>query len=106
MTPDNTSPAANTWAERIDRFRTADMTVAQFCNAEGVTQAAYYYWRRKILGNPKVTGKKLPAVTRRFVPVALADPSPSKPATVMAVELPGGVRIRFEVTSDPRGERA
>ncbi len=106
MPPENNSPATKAWADRFDRFRTADMTVVQFCNAEGVSQASYYYWRKKLRGNRKVTGKKLPDVMRRFVPVALTDPSPDRPATVMAVELPGGIRIRFEVTSDPREARA
>lgn len=101
MSPDNPSPAAQAWADRIDRFRTTDSTVVQFCNAEGVTPACYYYWRKKLDGNRDVTRKKLPDAMRRFVPVALADPTPGQPATVMAVELPGGIRIRFEVPRDP-----
>ena len=105
MSPDITSPSAQAWADRLDRFRTTNATVAQFCNAEGVTPASYYYWRKKLFGNREVTRQKLPDVMRRFVPVALADPSPSQPATVMAVELPGGIRIRFEVPRDPHEAR-
>lgn len=102
MSPDNPSPSpsATAWADRFDRFGTTDATVAQFCHAEGVTPASYYYWRKKLNGNREVTRKKLPDAMRRFVPVALADPSPRQPATVMAVELPGGIRIRFEVPSE------
>ncbi len=98
MNPDIRCQAANAWAERFDRFPTADMTVTQFCNAEGVSQACYYYWQKKLHGNRKVARNKSPDVMRRFVPVALVDQSQSRPATVMAVELPGGIRIRFEVT--------
>ena len=105
MSPDSPSPAAKSWADRFDRFRTSDATVAQFCNAEGVTPASYYYWRKKLYGNRELTGKKLPDAMRRFVPVALSGPSSGQPATVMAVELPGGIRIRFEVTRDPCEER-
>ena len=105
MNPDNHSQATNAWTERFDRFRTADMTVAQFCHAEGVSLASYYYWRKKLDGQERVARKNSPDVMRQFVPVALADRSQGGPATVMAVELPGGIRIRFEVTGDPREER-
>lgn len=105
MNADIRCQAASAWAERFDRFQTADVTVARFCHAEGVTQASYYYWQKKLQGNQKVVRQKSADVRQRFVPVGLVDPSPRRPATVMAVELPGGIRIRFEVSSDPREDR-
>ena len=38
------------WIERLKRFAQSKMTVAAFCAAEKVSQASYYYWRRKLLG--------------------------------------------------------
>ena len=38
------------WIERLERFAQSKMTVAAFCAAEKVSQASYYYWRRKLLG--------------------------------------------------------
>lgn len=105
MSPEHTSQATSVWTDRLDRFRTADMSVAQFCNAEGVSLASYYYWRKKLHGKEEGARKKSPEALRRFVPVALADRSPDVPATVMAIELPGGIRIRFEVAGDPRENR-
>lgn len=105
MSPDNHSQATNAWTERFNRFRAAGIPVAQFCDAEGVTPASFYYWRKKLHGKEKVTRKKSSDVRRRFVPVALADRSQGGPAAVMAVELPGGIRIRFEVAGDPREDR-
>ncbi|WP_436715884.1 hypothetical protein U8335_27155 [Roseiconus lacunae] len=40
--------AAQLWAERLQRFDSQSTTVAAFFDAEGVTQPAYYYWRRKL----------------------------------------------------------
>ncbi|WP_145447816.1 hypothetical protein [Gimesia panareensis] len=80
---------------------------------ENVSKASYYYWRRKVRGRRKIRGttrrdhQRLrdstsapPRQTGRkpagFLPVTLAA---SSPATVMAVDLPGGIRIRFEIPS-------
>jgi hypothetical protein len=112
MIQNNSSETAQVWADRLDRFDQADITVAQFCQNENVSQASYYYWRRKLRGRRKIRGttrtdrQRLrestsapPRLTARkptgFLPVRLA--APSSPATVMAVDLPGGIRIRFEI---------
>lgn len=100
MNSDKNSQAAHVWAERFVRFQSADLSVAQFCNAEGVSQACFYYWRRKLHG-PQSAGQRKPAqAAPQFLPVSLAALAQPKPATVMAVELPGGIRIRFEVTGN------
>lgn len=36
------------WSRRFARFCSGRQTVAQFCNAEGVSEASYYYWKRKL----------------------------------------------------------
>jgi|SRR5690606_7148221 len=105
MIQDNSSETAQVWADRLDRFDQAELTVAQFCRNEDVSQASYYYWRRKFRGTVKVEHpplrQSMSAGPRRtcgkpegFLPVTLAAPSS---ATVMAVDLPGGIRIRFEI---------
>lgn len=81
------------WRTRLERFSHADMTVADFCAAEGVSVASFYQWRRKLEADASVDTPAL-----KFVPLDL--PAVSKPSatTVMRVDLPGGVRVRFEVT--------
>ena len=44
------SKNALAWGKRLDRFDRTDVTVAQFCRQEGVSQAAFYNWRRKLRG--------------------------------------------------------
>jgi transposase-like protein len=86
------------WIDRVDRFKQSHQSVAEFCHAEGVSQASLYQWRRKLsLANAAVT-QPLPA----FVPVKLRASEVALPTTVMSVELPGGVRVRLEVTQSSR----
>jgi transposase-like protein len=88
------------WVDRIDRFEKAGLNVAQFCTAEGVSPASFYQWRSRLRSeasaNRSLTG---------FLPVKLLShshepPSRPQPTTVMSVELPGGVRVRFEVIAN------
>ncbi len=106
MIQNNSSETAQVWADRLERFDQADITVAQFCQNENVSKASYYYWRRKIRGTTRTGHQRFhkstsapPRQTARkpagFLPVTLA--APPSPATVMAVDLPGGIRIRFEI---------
>lgn len=106
MIQNNSIETAKVWADRLDRFDQAEITVAQFCRNEDVSPASYYYWRRKFRGTAttdhpplRENGSTQPRLTVRklegFLPVTLAAPPSS--ATVMAVDLPGGIRIRFEI---------
>ena len=36
------------WRDRLRRFQSSDLTVAAFCDWEGVSQAAFYVWRKKL----------------------------------------------------------
>lgn len=92
MTDRSRTATRQLWADRIDRFDQASQTVAAFCDAEGVSTASFYQWRRKLRSKPAVT-----TTLARFVPVGLPEEPGTEPSTVISVELPGGVRIRFEV---------
>ncbi len=89
-----------TWIDRIGRFQQADQTVAQFCAAEGISQASLYQWRKKLSSAESEVAPSLPA----FVPVKLRTSEVTSPTTVMSVELPGGVRVRLEVNQTAQGQ--
>lgn len=36
------------WRDRMRRYQDTDLTVAAFCDWEGVSQAAFYVWRKKL----------------------------------------------------------
>lgn len=96
MTDRSRAAAGQAWVERIDRFERTNQSVAQFCAAEGVSTASFYQWRRRLRSDDCSVNSSV----ARFVPVSLRTAPPVEPTTVMSVELPGGVRVRFEVT-DP-----
>lgn len=94
------SETANLWTERSQRFEQAQMTVAQFCAAEGVSQPSFYNWKRK-LRSPR--DPEVPAVAK-LVPVSF-QATPDRPSAMAnhanaTIELPGGFRIRVEVPTD------
>ncbi|MCA9212445.1 MAG: hypothetical protein KDB27_05240 [Planctomycetales bacterium] len=36
------------WTQRMQRFDASSLTVAEFCEAEGVSAQSYYHWKRKL----------------------------------------------------------
>ncbi|MEZ6124474.1 MAG: hypothetical protein R3C49_15050 [Planctomycetaceae bacterium] len=36
------------WRDRLRRYHDTDLTVAAFCEWEGVSQAAFYVWRKRL----------------------------------------------------------
>ena len=81
------------WAERIERFRSAHVTVAQFCSAEGVSVPAFYQWRRALAAEVPAESLDRPTV----IPVRIARPAPA-----VEVALPSGAVLRFPVDCDPQ----
>ena len=71
------------WAERVERFHRSGQTIAQFCAAEGISQATFYVWKRSLADTP-------PAPT--LVPIRL---TPSPPTTALELALPSGAVLRF-----------
>lgn len=91
------TPVAQAWADRLERFEQLDVTVNQFCLDEGVTQASYFYWRRKLRDSEPASGGRQSKSLARFIPVSVPAVVTARPRSVMTVDLPGGIRIRFEV---------
>ena len=83
------------WMRRIQRFSRSRLTVAEFCDREDVSVAAFYQWRRKLVAlgkQPAATAPGLPAqavsgVPNGFVPVRVLPPS------AIEVRLPNGVTL-------------
>ena len=56
------------WAllrDRLRRFQSFDLTVATFCDWEGVSQAAFYVWRKILRGR---TGPTVAPIGRSLFP--------------------------------------
>ncbi len=91
------SKVAQAWAERLSRFDQAELTVALFCKQEAVSQASFYKWRQRLRENSPARPATQLIKPPRFIPVSLPNPIESSPPTKMTIELPGGIRIRFEI---------
>ncbi len=82
------------WSERLRRFSGCDATVAEFCDEEGVSIAAFYQWRRKLglsEGSTGASGKNQSGGALGsdvFVPLQI---TPS--ATTVRMRLPNGVEL-------------
>ncbi len=82
------------WSERLRRYAVSDVTVAEFCDEERVSVAAFYQWRRKLGLSTDATGAarrdlRGTALGRDvFVPLQIA---PS--AATVRMRLPNGVEL-------------
>jgi transposase len=85
--------ATRRWVERLERFAAGNHTVAAFCTAEGVSQANFYLWRRR-LAQP-VPSPLVCAPT--VVPLRVAP----SPATPIELALPSGTVVRFSADTRP-----
>lgn len=81
------------WVERMGRFQSSTLTVAEFCAAEGVSVPAFYQWKRVLAtGDTPVSASSPPT----FVPVRIA---PANAAVELV--LPSGAVLRFPSGTDP-----
>jgi hypothetical protein len=96
MVRERGAAAERIWRERLARQRRSGLTVADFCECEGVSTPAFYAWKRR-LGSGGVNG---PAATRAaplFVPLSL-----SPVAAGVRIVLPGGAIVELPPGADER----
>ena len=73
---------------RIDRKQESQLTVAKFCEREGITQAGYYYWKRRL--REHVGSRKKQVANRTAARANHPDeqPAPQVPTGSNFVQLP------------------
>jgi transposase-like protein len=89
------------WRQRLARFHSGELTVAEFCRREGVSDPSFYQWRKRLQqggGRPKRTDRGERARPEgeeagHFVPVHVIG------LTAAEIELPNGIKIRVPATS-------
>lgn len=89
----------NVWSERLGRFQRSDLTVARFCEAEGVSQAAFYAWRKRLANRSESTGKRKVA-RPKFQAVEVSTPLGKAEHRAATIRLAEGIEI--ELGSDLR----
>jgi hypothetical protein len=94
------------WTERLSRFRSSGRTVAAFCQSEGISEASFYLWKRKLTRPTERTGQRPPDVASSgrtgkkssapaFQAVELVSRSPLATPSATTVRLPRGIEIEF-----------
>lgn len=82
------------WRKRLWRFGRSHLTVARFCQSEGVSAPTFYQWRKRLAA---CDGQGISAVTKptgSFVPVrVMAAVAPPQAAPPVEIHLPNGARI-------------
>ena len=97
------------WSERIRRRRESGLTVAEFCEWEGVSVASFYNWQKKLRGT-KSRRQSVELVTPEgrsprslqkasFLPVHVMQAgATASPSTRIEIQLTNGVRIFVPVS--------
>lgn len=78
------------WRERLRRYERSELTVAEFCQREGVSVPSFYQWRRRLAktsASPRQTA--MPRSKAAFQQVLLSG------SRVVAIELPNGVHVEL-----------
>jgi hypothetical protein len=78
------------WQQRLQRFEHGDLTVAAFCQAEGVSVASFQQWRRILGGRPvaRRDARQTSTTSRQaFLPVQIVG------AATIEIHLPNGARL-------------
>jgi transposase-like protein len=95
------------WQDRMRRYQGTDLTVAAFCDWEGVSQAAFYVWRKKLQADSDVRPQESVAVALAkrtpvpgFVQILPGLSSVQDAAAKVVMILVGGTRVEFPA-SDP-----
>ena len=94
---------ADEWRGRFARYAMSELTIAEFCIVEGVSVSSFYLWRKKLA---KKSEYRQDAKIQRsvFAPVRLVT-SPSVPAPLVTVQLPGGTRLEIPMSDCEAFER-
>jgi transposase len=84
------------WRQRLRRFSSSHLTVAAFCQAEGVSVPSFYQWRR-ILGQAAAEKSRHPPTTHDFRPSTVGGqsfvPVEVVRSTSIEIYLPNGARL-------------
>lgn len=81
------------WHMAFEAHRESGLSVAAFCKKEGISEAAYYYWRRKLAcGIPKSKEKSSP----EFLEVVL----PGNNTMALELVLSSGNTLRINPGAD------
>jgi len=100
------------WRDLIERQPTSGLNIARFCADAGVSQNAFYVWKKRLLTTtpqvraapPRRKHRRKKAVAKSLVPVRLLPDVGHQPPTAKAMEIawPNGVALRIPADCDSK----
>jgi len=88
------------WRARVAPWRRSGLSVREFCRREGLSEQAFYSWRRELTRRelseaPAAGSTRQRAVqAASLVPLQIVTPHPIGQATAIEIVLPRGRRVR------------
>ena len=80
------------WQTRLARYHRSELSIAEFCRREGVSQANFYVWRKKLAAHAAPSVQPSQASVPKFVPLLVTGYSAP---SVTTLRLPGGASIEL-----------
>lgn len=100
------------WRDLVERQPTSGLNIARFCADVGVSQNAFYVWKKRLLttaqeGRAAMTHRKhrrKKAVAKFLIPVRVIHDVSHQPPTARAIEIawPNGIALRVAPGCDSK----
>ena len=81
------------WTERLKRFERSGVSVARFCQSEGISESSFYQWKRKLRKRANPNGLTVKADRSKFVAVDVVPTAVSQPLRATTIRLGRDVEI-------------
>src|SRR4029079_13242027 len=98
------------WRDLVERQPTSGLNIARFCADAGVSQNAFYFWKKRLLTTaqqdraamPRRKHRRKKAVAKSLVPVRVIPDVGHQPPAAKTIEVawPNGVALRIPVGCD------
>jgi hypothetical protein len=92
------------WRDLVERQPTSGLNIARFCADAGVSQNAFYVWKKRLLAaapdqqvvKPRRKHRRKKAAAKSLVPVRVIPDVSHRPPTGQAIEIawPNGLALR------------
>jgi len=92
------------WRDLVERQPTSGLNIARFCADAGVSQNAFYVWKKRLLTTaverqttmPRRKHRRKKTVTKSLIPVRVIPDVSHQPPTAKAIEIawPNGIALR------------
>jgi hypothetical protein len=100
------------WRDLIERQPTSGLNIARFCADAGISQNAFYVWKKRLLATshkdraavPRRKHRRKKAVAKSLVPVRFIPDISHQPPAAMAIEIawPKGITLRVAPACDSK----